>query len=68
MIRTCNGTDPNLLGDSATGDPCTCGLTFNDVLRSVVHPHVFLPTAADRARWAAWLETVSVEDIVSRSL
>lgn len=64
MIRHCDGTDANLLDDAPTARPCACGLTFDDVERSVIYPHVFLPTAADRQRLAEWLETVSVEDLV----
>lgn len=56
MIRHCDGTDPNLvmLWDSKRGervDPreahgmlrqrrCDCGLTFDDVARMVVWPHM----------------------------
>lgn len=45
--------------------PCACGLRFDDVERSVIYPHVFLPTAEDKARLSAWLDTVSVEELVS---
>lgn len=66
MIRHCDGTDPNLIdGPTTASGPCVCGLTFDDVARSAVYPHVFLPTAADRARFAEWLDTVSVEQIVA---
>lgn len=66
MIRTCDGTDPNLLdGPLSTAGPCACALTFDDVTRSVIYPHVFLPTAADRQRWIEWLDTVSVDDIAT---
>lgn len=38
MRRHCDGTDPNLVqGDGRT--PCACGLTFDDVERTVIHPH-----------------------------
>jgi hypothetical protein len=66
MIRRCDGTDPNLLDDTpAHPAPCACGLTFDDTTRSTVYPHVFLPTAADRQRFAEWLDTVSVDDIAT---
>lgn len=38
MIRFCDGTDPNLLGVPA-GEPCRCGLRFDDEDRSVIYPH-----------------------------
>ena len=37
MIRTCYGTDPNLLAED--GSPCACGLNFDDVERMVTYPH-----------------------------
>jgi hypothetical protein len=37
MIRTCCGTDPNLLAEDRS--PCACGLTFDDVERMVTYPH-----------------------------
>lgn len=38
MRRHCDGTDPNLLqADGRT--PCACGLTFDDVEMTVIHPH-----------------------------
>jgi hypothetical protein len=36
MMRKCDGTDPNLLRD---GQPCDCGLAFDDVTRMVIYPH-----------------------------
>lgn len=36
MMRRCDGTDPNL---GRPGHPCDCGLTFDDVERSVIYPH-----------------------------
>jgi hypothetical protein len=66
MIRTCDATDPNLLdGPMSAAGPCACGLTFDDVQRSVIYPHVFLPTPADKARLAAWLDSVSIEEILT---
>lgn len=38
MKRTCDGTDPGLLGpDGKT--PCVCGTEFDDTRRSVRFPH-----------------------------
>lgn len=66
MIRTCNGTDPTLLdGPLSTAGLCACGLTFDDTKREVVHPHVFLPTAADRQRMSDWLDSVSLEKLTT---
>jgi hypothetical protein len=62
MIRTCNGTDPYLLnGPTTTSGPCACGLTFDDVRRSTVYPHTFIPTAAEKARLMEMLDTVVIE-------
>jgi hypothetical protein len=58
MIRTCDGTDPNLLDDSVTARPCACGLTFDDVERSVIHPHVYIPTPEEKAELLAAAEDV----------
>lgn len=38
MIRTCDGTDPNLQTEDRLN--CKCGRTFNDVERSVIFPHL----------------------------
>lgn len=66
MIRTCDATDPNLLdAPTSTAGPCACGLTFDDTQRSVIYPHVFIPTRADKARLAAWLDSVSVDEILA---
>lgn len=64
MIRTCDGTDPHLL-DSAlrTAGPCACGLTFDDTDRSVIHPHVFIPTADDKAALLEALFTMDVDAV-----
>lgn len=64
MIRTCDGTDPHLL-DSAirTAGPCACGLTFDDVDRSVVYPHVFIPTAEDKAALFEALFTMDIDTV-----
>lgn len=37
MMRKCDGTDPNLHDEH--GQPCTCGLRFDDVDRTVIYPH-----------------------------
>lgn len=66
MIRHCNGQDEWLRSErTPNSEPCTCDLTFDDVTRSTVYPHVFLPTIADRQQFAEWLETVSVDELVS---
>lgn len=44
MIRTCNGQDQYL--QTENGDPCNCGRIFDDVDRSVIHPH--RPTPGSR--------------------
>jgi hypothetical protein len=59
MMRVCNGNDPNLV--DRAGQPDACGLTFDDVERSVVHPHVFIPSPEEKARILAQLEDVVVE-------
>jgi hypothetical protein len=41
MIRTCDGTDPNLVDPE--GGPCGCGLTFDDVDLTVIFPHHRIP-------------------------
>jgi hypothetical protein len=47
MQRTCDGTDPNLIGED--GQACNCGLTFDDVGRLVIYPHTEIrkPTPAE---------------------
>lgn len=66
MIRTCDGTDRFLHdGPTPNAGPCACRLTFDDVERSTVYPHVFLPTAADREKLTVWLDTVAVEDLAA---
>lgn len=55
MIRTCDGTDPNLvmyvnqhtgqrleervIGSAEVEKPCDCGLVFDDVTTMVIYPH-----------------------------
>ena len=64
MIRTCNGYDLTLLdGPARTAGPCACGLTFDDVERSTVYPHIFIPTADDKAAMLAALDTIVVEQV-----
>lgn len=63
MIRHCDGTDPNLLDDSVTATPCSCGLTFDDVHRCVIYPHAFIPTRAEREALAAMLDSIVVERV-----
>jgi hypothetical protein len=38
MIRHCDGTDPNLVGQD--GYPCECGEEFDDVDHLVLFPHM----------------------------
>lgn len=64
MIRTCNGTDRYLLdGPTPNAGPCICGLTFDDVRRSTVYPHVFIPTRAEREAMLAMLDSVALEPV-----
>jgi len=50
MIRTCDGTDPNLV--NGNGDPCDCGLIFDDVELAVVYPHTQILGRAEKdALW-----------------
>lgn len=60
MIRTCDGTDRNLLHEQVarvaqsgqetmSWEPCACGLVFDDVERLVIYPHYFIPTAEEKA-------------------
>lgn len=37
MLRTCDGTDPLLI--DSQGDPCECGMIFDDVELTVIYPH-----------------------------
>lgn len=46
MLREANGQDPYLVDEA--GQPDACGLTFDDVARSVVHPHVYIPTREEK--------------------
>lgn len=46
MIRTCDGTDPNLV--NSQGKPCDCGLTFDDVELMVIHPHMAILSRAEK--------------------
>jgi hypothetical protein len=52
VIRRCDGTDPNLKRERRPEDSphvegapypglvsCDCGMTFDDVRRSTIHPH-----------------------------
>jgi hypothetical protein len=38
VIRRCNGSDRNLIGEDGT-TPCMCGAVFDDVDRLVLWPH-----------------------------
>jgi len=46
MIRTCDGTDSNLTDEQ--GEPCKCGLVFDDVEYMVVYPHSYIPTREEK--------------------
>lgn len=48
MIRTCDGTDPNLVDQY--GIPCSCGLTFDDVEAEVVYPHTRILSREEKDR------------------
>ena len=64
MIRTCNGLDEWLRSErTPTSVPCTCGLTFDDTTRSVVYPHVFIPTRAELERLMAMRDGVALEKV-----
>jgi len=47
VIRHCDGTDPNLLGEDRA--PCACGLTFDGVDHVVIWPHQRIPSREERA-------------------
>ena len=64
MIRHCDGTDELLLSEpTPNASPCACALTFDDVTRSTVYPHVFIPTQAEKAAMLALLDTVALERV-----
>lgn len=46
MMRTCDGTDPNLV--DRQGLPCDCGLIFDDVEMEVVYPHTQILGRAEK--------------------
>ena len=48
MMRTCDGTDPNLVG--IDGQPCKCGITFDDVNQMVVFPHFPILSKEEKER------------------
>lgn len=59
MMRTCDGTDPNLVGWN--GAPCDCGLTFDDVELVVIYPHARIPGQAGKdALWGKVQSAVGV--------
>jgi hypothetical protein len=50
MIRTCDGSDPNLV--DRDGAPCDCGLIFDDVELMVIYPHSQIMGRAEKdALW-----------------
>jgi hypothetical protein len=64
MMRSCDGRDPNLRDEDGAVD--NCGLVFDDVARSTIHPHVFIPSREDKARILAMFEEMVVEQAASR--
>lgn len=63
-IRTCNGRDEWLRNErTPNSQPCTCGLTFDVTTRSVVYPHVFIPTRAEMEALRAQREGVALEPV-----
>jgi hypothetical protein len=63
-IRTCNGRDEWLRSErTPKSQPCTCGLTFDVTTRSVVYPHVFIPTRAEMEALRAQREGVALEPV-----
>ena len=46
MIRHCDGNDPHLTGGD--GEPCHCGITFDDVEYEVIYPHRRIPSRAEK--------------------
>jgi hypothetical protein len=50
MIRSCDGTDPDLV--NGDGEPCDCGLIFDDVECMVIYPHTAILGRAEKdALW-----------------
>lgn len=45
-MRHCDGTDPNLV--DLYGNPCSCGLTFDDVDHLVLYPHARITTQEEK--------------------
>jgi hypothetical protein len=46
LKRTCDGKDDSLV--SVEGEPCACGLTFDDAERMVIWPHQLLLTREEK--------------------
>jgi hypothetical protein len=46
MLRTCDGSDPNLV--NSNGGPCDCGLIFDDVELMVIYPHQPIMSRAEK--------------------
>lgn len=79
MIRTCDGTDKNLLQEqvdrvAASGTesmhwvPCDCGLVFDDVERLVVYPHHFIPSREDKAELLALVDQMVKDNKTSEEI
>lgn len=63
-IRTCDGTDIYLRdGATPNAGPCACRETFDDVRRSTVYPHVFIPTRAEKEAMIAQADSVALEPV-----
>jgi hypothetical protein len=63
VIRSCDGTDPNLLRYVETAVPCDCGLIFDDVFRRVIYPHTQLLTAKQKAAIFAAYEHGGLDEV-----
>ena len=65
MMRHCDGKDINLIArnaDSGKYEPCSCGERFDDVDRSVIHPHdpVRVLTDVDRAELDEYIKSLTL--------
>jgi len=57
MIRNCDGKDDTLPG--VDGEPCACGLSFDDAERMVIWPHEKLLTLEEKEKLAKELKRMS---------
>jgi hypothetical protein len=58
VIRRCDGADEYLVDQA--GEPCACGLEFDDVETSVVWPHERIPPVGEKI---AALEIAALEQL-----